>query len=91
MKKKETVFVLLVYADGEDTCTPHVFRSMEALKKFVEDGIRQDYNNTYEMDCKDTARMEEEIASMKAALDERGGWRDSQGNSYYCEEREIEG
>ena len=91
MKKKETVFVLLVYADDDDYCTPHVFRSMKALEKFVEDGIRKDYNDTYAMDCRDTARMEKEIASMKAAFDERGGWRDSRRNCYDCQEREIEG
>ena len=88
--EKESLFVLLVYADDEDTCTPHVFRSMDDLKTFVERGVRQDYETTYAMDCEDTARMEKEIASMKASFDERGGWHDSQGNSYYCEEREIE-
>ena len=92
MKKKATVFVLLVYVDDSDYCNvPHVFWSMAALKKFVEDGIRDDYNDTCAMDCKDAAKMEEEIASMKTAFDERGCWRDGQGNFYDCQRREIEG
>jgi hypothetical protein len=89
--EKESLFVLLVYADGEDYCTPHVFRSMAALKKFVEDGIRQDYAEFLGSPYYNEDRMNKEIAEMRTAMDERGGWRDTQGNLYDCQEREIEG
>lgn len=91
MENKETLFILLVYPDGEDYCTPHPFRSMEAVKAWIEDGIRNDYRELYGNDFGYVQKMEKEIADMRKAMEERGGWRDSQGNLYDCEEREIEG
>ena len=53
--------------------------------------VREDYAEFLESSYYNEDRMNKEIDEMRTAMDERGGWRDTQGNLYDCQEREIEG
>ena len=85
-RKRETAIVVLTYCDGDDETHVHLYHTREAaIDCIVEDAV-DDLGNLPEHDRRDPKELAEEA---RKSLEEKGYWKDGEGNTYVLEEKEF--
>ena len=88
-----TVHVLLHYVPDDNETYCRVFSSREAVVKSLRETITQDWEDEHytgeEASEEDKEWLAKEIADMEKSMNERGYWRDVDGNEYVYDEKEV--
>lgn len=87
-----TIHLVLTYVENDPETYVEAFETKSQAIQSVLDGIKSRWEeNHWEdgIDEEDRRVLERETAQAKAALEEKGVWKDADGNTYVHKETEI--
>ena len=87
-----TIHLVLTYVENDPETYVEAFETKSQAIQSVLDGIKSYWEENHLEDdiCEDDMKaLEREFTEAKAALEERGVWKDADGNTYVHKETEI--